>query len=363
MNLQSILLTVSLVSTLCLTGHAETKKSKKSQKSAEAATSQKVDSKKQSRSVSSAPAAQTQTASVTAKKAMVNSSLSEYAFQPAPGHQSVSARTYFLNRNYSYHIKKNGVDRKDYDSTKGFVLMTRYDRGLQNGWGFAAEIGTSVTPLETSRRGENNGRAKGFTDITLSGRNHKAIKAGELTYGGQASLSPNDREMPTNRDDGNMQTGGHSIAGFVGLQKETQRYVVGGQFKHQIFMDRSASVKNGNQTTKLTISNGNVLDFEGYMEMPQNAQLFGASAGISHILPTDYSYRLADGSKLDAGIDAYNIVKVAAYGNFRVPSMRNLEILPQVSYQKLISDSGGSLSVSADNTEETVVSIGARLSL
>ncbi len=361
MNLTNIILVTTLVSALSIPGQAQTKKSTSTKKPA--ATAEKSDSKKQSRSVSSsASAAQTQSATVRTRKPMVNSSLSEYAFQPAAGHQAVSARTVYQNRKVDYVIKNRGVQTKDYETSKGFVLMTRYDRGLENGWGFAAEIGTTVAPQETSRKGQNDGRQKGFTDITLTGRNHKAIRVGELTYGGQVSISPNEREIPTNRDDGNMQTGGHSIAGFVGVQKETQRYVVGGEFKHRMFMDRSSSVKIDNRTISTTISNGNTFDLQGYMEMPYEAQLFGASAGLLHTLPTDFTSRVSGGNKSNYDIDAYNIIKLAAYGNFRVSSMKNLEILPQIGYQKVLSDSGGALSVT-DGSEESVISIGARLSL
>ena len=296
------------------------------------------------------------------RRPMVNSSISEFAFQPAPGYQSLSARTVYASRLSNIRFKKNGIDGKDFQSSKGFLLVTRYDRGLNNGWGLSGEIGTTTGPMETSSRSEKSGRSKGFTDLTFTARNHREVKLGELTYGGLLTFSPNERELSTNRDDGNMQTGGHSLGGFVGLQQEKQNYVWGGQFKHQMLLDRSQTYKTAkNKRMNVTISNGNTFEVEGFLEVPRGVQLYGASTSLTHTLPTDYTYRQG-ADKLDISSDNFNLFKVAAYGNFTFSTMKNLEVIPQVSYQKVMDESGGSLSVS-ENSEESMITLGARLSL
>lgn len=293
---------------------------------------------------------------------MVNSSISEFAFQPAAGYQSMTARTTYMSDTVDYRAKKYGIDKSYSDDTRGFILVARYDRGLQNGWGVAAEMGASLTPLETLSRGESGGRAKGFTDLTLSARNHKAIKMGELTYGGQFSFSPNAKELPNSREEGNLQTGGHSLAAFVGLQREQKNYVWGTQFKHQIYLDRSQTAKNRfGQTTDVTVSNGNTFELAGYMEMPLGRQLYGASASLLHTLPQDYTLK-TESQKLTFDTDNMNTGKLMAYGNFALKSVPNLEIIPQLSYQKVLGSTDGSFSMN-ETSAQTQLTVNARLSL
>ncbi len=365
MNLSQLFLASSLVFSVSFSQAAPSATSTKNEKKQSiAAKSQTVkNSDKQTTVKTSASETGITTASAPGiRRPMVNSSISEFTFQPAQGYQSLSARTVYASRLSNIRFKKNGIEGKDFQSSKGFLLLTRYDRGLMNGWGISGEIGTTVGPMETSSRSEKSGRSKGFTDLTFTARNHRDIKLGELTYGGLLTFSPYERELSTNRDDGNMQTGGHSLGGFVGLQQEKQNYVLGGQFKHQMFLDRSQTYKTAsNVRTNVAISNGNTFEVEGFLEVPRGVQLYGASTSLTHTLPTDYTYRQG-ANKLDVSSENYNLFKVAAYGNFTFSTMKNLEVIPQVSYQKVMDESGGSLSVS-ENSEESMITLGARLSL
>jgi hypothetical protein len=295
---------------------------------------------------------------------MQNASLSEYAFQPEAGYQALSVQTVYISKNADVRFKKDLFDSKDYTNTKGFLVMTKYNRGLTNGWGVAGEVGTTVSPLEVEQQNEKSGRAKGLTDLTFSARNRKAVQMGEMFYGGQLSFSPGERDVANNRNDGNMYSGGHGLGGFVGLQKERNNLVWGGQVRHQIFLDRSVNMKFSNSSNKVsgTISNGNQIATEGFVEMPRDRQLYGAKMEWARTLPTDYSLKGQNGNKLNLETDAYNMLKLAAYGNFKVKSLSNLEIIPELTYQKVLGDSGGSLIV-RDSSAETLMNLSARLSL
>lgn len=315
--------------------------------------------------VSATAAGQTKASVVGPRRPMQNASLSEYAFQPAPGFHSLSVQTVYVSRNADVRYKKESLfDSKNYTNTKGFLLMTRYNRGLDNGWGVAAEVGTTVGPMDVEQQDEKAGRSKGLTDFAFTARNHKDVKAGEMIYGGQFNFSPTERETATNRDDGNLYSGGHSLAGFVGLQKERNNLVWGGQLKHQMYLERSSVLKSSTSKTKLnlTAANGNQFAAEGFVEMPRNHQLYGAKMEWVHTLPTDYTLKAQGGDKISLATDAYNTMKLAAYGNFAVKSMNNLEVIPEISYFKVLGDSGGSIIV-RDSSAETLLSLSARLSL
>lgn len=294
------------------------------------------------------------------KQRIENISVSENVFIPAPGQTGFSVRAQNVYRDFNFKNRSAGNrGSKFFETQKGLMIQTRFDHGAQNGWAYGGEVGTALGSLTESRPGMKDGEAKGLTDFVFTARKAQDTAKGQMVYGGHFNFSPGERVWATEKESGNLYSGGHVLSAFIGIQNDYSQYILGGRARHDILLDRNESFKeSGNQRINFTRSNGNVFAVEGYFEKPVANRLFGASAGLGFVQPTDYRVSVGN-AKMNMSSDAYQTLNLSAYARLGIREAANLEILPSWTYSKVLGASGGSFSVE-DDTEVSTVSLTAR---
>lgn len=287
-----------------------------------------------------------------------NISVSQNVLIPAKGQIAVSVKAQHRNRILNFQTKVNGVAQKDYETQKGLMVVTRFDRGTESGWAIAGEVGSALGAMTESRKGMKDSESSGLTDLAFTATKAKNLEKTQLFYGGSLGFSPGERVWATEKESGNLYSGGHSLSAFFGLQNDFRTHIAGAKFHHDMFLDRSESFKSGNQKINVTRSNGNIFAADAFFEKPMNGKVFGAQAGIGIVQPTDLRLSTT-GTKMDFGSGQYNVLNLGAYGRFQLKEMGRVELLPSWTYSKVISSSGGNYSVE-DSSETSNIALAAR---
>lgn len=280
---------------------------------------------------------------------------------PSAGKTAFTAKAQYVNRNISYQYKLAGSKQKDYETRRGLMVVPRFDHGFEGGWSLGGEVGAALGAMTETRKGMKDSDSNGLTDFTFTLKKAKDLSLAQLFFGGQFSLSPGERVWATPKENGNLYTGGPSFSGFVGMQKDFRTHIIGGQVRHDIFLDRSESYKSDDsQKVNVSKSNGNIFSFDTFLEKPANNKVFGAQLGISLIQPTDYQYSVSGtNTRFNLSSNQYNTVNLGAYARLQLKDIGHVELLPSVNYSKVLSYSGGSYSVE-EATENSNITIAAR---
>ncbi len=282
--------------------------------------------------------------SVVEVKTSANAAISQYAFQPKEGQVALTVTPEIKNLSVRSNFKKDRFEETN--DTRSNILMLRAQRGLSNNWSWNASMGFGTQESDIERQKTSN--SQGLTDIVLGAQKLREIPEGQLFYGGKISLSPSEREESYSfkngkNGDGNLQTGGTTLSPYVGLQVDRRDYIFGAQAQFDYAFDRSSTRGTASgQKIIITRSNQHVLGLEGFFETPMPQFIFGAKAGIAHALESDTDARLGAQKEI-LGTDTYQVLNGGIYA--RIQANKTLEVLPTLSFSKLIGSNGGSLTV------------------
>lgn len=289
-----------------------------------------------------------------------NAAKSQYAFQPKEGRVILSVTPEIKVLSEQTNLKAQNLESTV--DTRSNILMFRAQRGLANNWSWNANMG--IGSQESDTEGENTSISKGITDITLGAQQLREIALGQLFYGAKVSLSPGDREESYSykkgrSGDGNLQSGGTSLIPYAGVQVDRRDYLLGAQAQFEYAFDKSSlqAAANG-QKIYITRSNKHFLTLEGFYETSMPQFIFGAKAGIAHALESDITARTTTG-KLNAGTDIYEVLNAGVYA--RIQANKTIDVLPSLSFSKLLGTNGGSYAVEKVDGINLTVAIRAAL--
>lgn len=305
--------------------------------------------KKQNRTTANAEAANysptmSMKAPTVEKTSASNAAQSEFAYQPKQGQVAFTVTPAFETSSVQTSVKKLQIE--DTTDTRASLLVLRAQRGLANNISWNASVGFGFE--ESDSKGQNTGHSQGLTDFTFGAQQLREVTLGQMFYGAKVSLSPSDRDEAYSyksgrSGDGNMMSGGTSLIPYVGMQIDRADAVVGAQAQFEFAFDKSSSLLAADgERMYITRGNQHVLNLEAFYETPTPQFVFGAKAGIAHHLESDTTIRTAT-NRLELGTDTYQVLNAGIYTKFQ--TQKNFEVLPSLSFSKLIGNNGGSLSV------------------
>lgn len=298
---------------------------------------------------------------VVAERAESNAALTEYAYQPKQGRTALTATPQILSQSVS--VQPRG-GRESTDDIRTNLVVLRAQRGLANNLSWSAEVG--VGSQEASRAGEDSSQSKGLTDLTLGLRQVRDINNAQLFYGADVSLSLAERETSYayrggRSSDGNMFSGGHTLAPFVGLQMDRREFLVGGTAQLQYLFDRTETSRaSTGERISIDRRGEHVAALAAFIERPMPKILFGAKASLAVATSSDTDARVGS-TKLEFSSNSYQILGAGVYAKFSPSSTKAIDILPSLSLSKTMGASGGSLSLQEAQQVSLAVAIRAAL--
>lgn len=294
-----------------------------------------------------------------------NIALSEFAYQPAVGQSQMTVAPISMTREYSVRENQTPKSKTDFKDTVS-ALAVQYQRGF--GENSSLRASTTVGDMKTSSKGSEDVLNSGISNIDVTWQQVSGTEASQRFWGLAASISPAPFEAGyefkqagvQKSGTGNRFTGGHSFMPFIGTQTNRGNVILGGKGSLQVNMERTGTSKDSTGNVDLSLTGGNVIAVEGFIEVPKKNFLVGFKGGIDLVSSYDMTQiQNATKNRMSFSRDASQYIQFGAYGQYRFNS--RVEILPAINVKNLMSSASGSNSLESQN--DLQVGLSARIAL
>lgn len=295
-----------------------------------------------------------------------NIALSEFAYQPGVGQSQLTVAPLSLTREYSVRRNQAPKTKTDFKDTVS-ALAVQYQRGF--GENSSLRATTTIGDMRTSTKGSEDVLNSGLSNIDVTWQQVSGTGTTVQRFWGlAASISPSPMEAGyefkqagvQKSGTGNRFTGGHAFMPFVGTQSDRGNVILGGKGSLQVNMERTGTTKDSTGNVDISITGGNVLAAEGFVEVPRKNFMVGFKGGINFVSSYDVTQtQTATKTRNNFSRDASQYLKFGAYGQYRYNS--RVEILPAVDVTNLMSSASGTNSLESQN--DLQVGLAARIAL
>lgn len=194
-----------------------------------------------------------------------------------------------------------------------------YEYGLNEMLSLGADL--SYSTLETD--GTPKSKFNGLEDPTLFVKGTSAMDFGRLRYGANLGLGFQKSKNATASQDGNVATGGFSLAPYVGLDADVGPGVLGGRLSYTFRFERTTEVA-GSGDTKST--GGNELGLSAFYEYMLSDMLLGGALNYRMVTDTEDE---------SGGVKTKNNDDYAPFGlslYTRIPVTEAAVVIPRLDY-------------------------------
>lgn len=328
-------------------------------------------SKSSKRAPAQAPVVNTQSVAQAnfAAETKMSATASNFFFQPNESVAVFELKPFQSTVENSIKSKLSQTSQTSSSTEKVSATELVYRRGLSENKAFAISTSIGSSEITPGQANEKSYKNAGFSDFKfeLSKLNQREsdeqILGGVLTFSPGSSEAGYDYSAPGQKlqADGNRYTGGHSIAGFYGVQKQANTgRVYGSKITGKLQLQTESSTRNSDNVKSTTTSDGgHSLAGEVFTESKQGPVTLGVTGGLAIVTPTDYSTS-GSGEKFSFTISQRTYFNLNAYGVIET-SNKKINILPTIGFTKLMTETAGK--VNLQNNDTVTLALLARFSL
>ena len=222
------------------------------------------------------------TVSFAQDKKMMKEEASLFYYAPPAAMHSIDFRPGLLINTMKLEVKSNGVKQGDAETTTNIHTVT-YKYSVADNMTFGAMMGIGSYKTKTTPTGGSSSETKnsGMSDLTFMYQAFNKMNDSKLRWEVDLGMSPGKAKASSTSTDGNLYTGGMSLAPSVAFEQNLSSMTWGIGATYSLLMERTAEPASGTTETKYT--GGNTLSFGPYLEMPFTGGRAGAFLKLSNM--------------------------------------------------------------------------------